>query len=260
MTIERIVPGTVEWDLYFANHQCRYCFALEMLRSAQATTVLDAACGVGYGSKLLGENAIKVVAVDRDASALAIARTKFSDPNVRFVQDDCEQLANISNDSFDAVVSFETLEHLPHPDRFLSRCRQSLKPCGILIISTPNGNLREGDAKTEWEFHEKEYSAAEFVTLLDQAGFSEIRLWGQQFTEIGRLRDAIRAELNRVHSNPFFRLGRLLQRVLRFHPSTWAILPESSDDFELQPFPGAEELDRLGKRGPFVLVGTARKK
>ena len=253
------MPGTPEWDLYFANHHCRYRFALEILRSAQATTVLDAACGVGYGSKFLGESAIKVVAVDRDTSALDIARAKFSDPNVCFVQDDCEKLANISNGSFDAVVSFETLEHLPHPDRFLSRCFQSLQSGGTLIISTPNGNLREGDAKAEWEFHEKEYSAIEFVSLLEQAGFSEIRLWGQKYTEIGRLRDQVRAELNRIHSNPFFRLGRMLQRVLRHHPSVWAVLPESLDDFAMQSFSHAEELDRLGKTGPFVLVGIARK-
>jgi 2-polyprenyl-3-methyl-5-hydroxy-6-metoxy-1,4-benzoquinol methylase len=258
LAIERLVPGTPEWELYFANHHCRYRFALEMLHSEQATTVLDAACGVGYGSKILGESALKVVAVDRDASALAIARTKFSDPNVRFVQDDCEQLASIANGAFDATVSFETLEHLQHPDRFLSRCHQSLKSGGILVISTPNGNLREGDAKTEWEFHENEYSAAEFVRLLERAGFGEIRLWGQQYTAIGRLRDQVRAELNRIHSNPFFRLGRLLQRMLRHPPPARAVLPESLDDFVLQPFSCAEELDRLGKQGPFVLVGIAR--
>jgi SAM-dependent methyltransferase len=259
MAIERLVPGTPEWDLYFANHHCRYRFALEVLHSARAATVLDAACGVGYGSKFLGESGIKMVAVDRDASALAIARARFSDPNVRFVQDDCEQLANISNDSFDAVVSFETLEHLPHPERFLSRCRQMLKSGGTLIISTPNGNLRENEVKTEWEFHEKEYSAAEFIALLEQAGFGEIRLWGQEYTEIGRLRDQVRAELNRIHSNPFFRLGRMLQRILRHHPLAWAVLPESLDDFVLKPFARAEELDQLGKQGPFVVVGIARK-
>ncbi len=257
MPIERLVPGTPEWDLYFANHHCRYRFALEMLRNERVASVLDAACGVGYGSKFLGEGGIQVTAVDRDPGALVIARSKFSNPNVRFLQDDCEQLASVANDRFDAIVSFETLEHLSHPDRFLSRCHQLLTPGGILIISTPNGNLRENDAKSEWEFHEKEYSAAEFVELLERARFGAIQLWGQQYTPIGRLRDQVRAALNRIHSNPFFRLGRLLQRVLRGHPMNFAALPESLDDFSLEPYCRAEELDSLGEAGPFVLVAAA---
>ena len=96
-------------------------------------------------------------------------------------------------------------------------------------------------------------------TPLEHAGFGGITLWGQEYTEIGRLRDQVRAEINRIHSNPFFRLGRLLQRVLRHHPSAWAVLPESLDDFVLQPFSRAQELDQLGKAGPFVLVGIAQK-
>lgn len=31
MAIERITPGTLEWDSYFANHIIRYQFASEIL-------------------------------------------------------------------------------------------------------------------------------------------------------------------------------------------------------------------------------------
>lgn len=259
LAIERLVPGTPEWDLYFANHHQRYAFAADLLRAERASTVLDAACGVGYGSRLLGENGAQVVGVDRDAGALAIARSKFAHANVKFVEEDCQQLANVGSTPFDAIVSLETLEHLPEPSRFLARCYATLKPSGLLIVSTPNGNLREGIAKEEWEYHEQEYSAREFVSLLRAAGFRDIRLWGQAYTAIGRLRDQVRAELNRIHSNPFFRLGRQLQRLLRVHPARWAVLPETADDLAIAPFACDQDVDGLGKQGPFVLLAIARK-
>ena len=259
LAIERLVPGTPEWDLYFANHHQRYAFAVDQLCAEHAYTVLDAACGVGYGSKFLGESGVQVVGVDRDTGALAIARSKFAHANVTFLEDDCQQLANVGSTPFDAVVSFETLEHLPEPSRFLARCYAVLKPSGLLVISTPNCNLREGSAKKQWEYHEKEYSARELVGLVQAVGFRDVRLWGQDYTTIGRLRDQVRAELNRIHSNPLFRVGRLLQRVLRGYPARWAVLPESLDDFAITPFTCDQDVDGLGQQGPFVLLAATRK-
>ena len=252
------MPGTPEWGLYLANHHQRYAFAADLLR-ANCTYVLDAACGVGYGSRLLGESGIQVVAVDRDISALNIARNEFTHENIEFFEDDCHQLANVGSAPFDAIVSFETLEHLLEPSRFLSRCHAVLKPGGLLVISTPNGNLRQGNAREQWEYHEKEYSAHELIDLLQAAGFHDVKFWGQDYTPIGRLRNQVRAELNRIHSNPFCRAGRLLQRVLRGHPTRWAALPESSDDFAITPITGYEDVDALGKHGPFVLLAVAHR-
>jgi SAM-dependent methyltransferase len=258
VAFERLVPDTREWDLYLANHRQRYAFAADLLR-AKCTHALDAACGVGYGSRLLGENGMQVVGVDRDNGALNIARSKFAHANVKFLEDDCQQLANVGSSPFDAIVSFETLEHLPEPSRFLARCYAVLRPSGLLVMSTPNRNLREGSTKEQWEYHEKEYSAREFVGLLQVAGFRDVNLWGQNYTAIGHLRDQVRAELNRIHSNPLFRIGWLLQWLLRGYPPRRAVLPESSDDFRITPITCAEEADGLGKAGPFVLLATAHK-
>jgi SAM-dependent methyltransferase len=230
-----------------------------MLRPQCVSAVLDAACGVGYGSMYLAEAGATVVGVDRDEGALSTARAKFAHPQVKFIRDDCQKLAQIPNGSFDAVVSFETLEHLSEPAEFLNRCRQVLRDQGCIIVSTPNGNLRENSAKDEWEFHEKEYSAKEFVNLLTAAGFRDIRLWGQTYTSIGRLRNQVRGELNRVHSNPLFRLGRVIQRIFRGHTFHPAILPESLDDFVLHEFSSAEEIDCLSRLGPFVIVAFGRR-
>jgi hypothetical protein len=55
MAIERIVPGTKEWDAFYANHIFRYQFAANILKEDSIAKLLDAACGVGYGSAFLAK-------------------------------------------------------------------------------------------------------------------------------------------------------------------------------------------------------------
>ncbi len=58
-----------------------------------------------------------------------------------------------SDASFDAVISFETIEHLENPHHFIREIRRVLKPTGVFILSTPNIDhifnriffLRKGD-------------------------------------------------------------------------------------------------------------------
>lgn len=42
------------------------------------------------------------------------------------------------NKQFDTVISFEVIEHVSSPDKFLQKVYKLLKPDGIAIISTPN--------------------------------------------------------------------------------------------------------------------------
>lgn len=258
MAFERLHPGRSEWDAYYANHIHRYRFAAERLRGAGR--VLDAACGVGYGAKYLAENGVgNVIAVDRNDDALRIGRKSFAHEHVQFVQDDCQTLEAVDQfGRFEAVVSFETLEHLPEPKAFLTRCRSLLVDDGQLIISTPNSNITGGQDIRDWEYHEKEYTPVELQAMLAECGFSRAMLYGQAFTPIGRLRSAVRAELNQIRSNPFARAGMWVQRVLRGRSTPGPALPEHLDDFEMMHFDSAEECDRLGTDGPFVLIAVAR--
>jgi SAM-dependent methyltransferase len=47
--------------------------------------------------------------------------------------------------SFDAVVAFEIIEHVPDPDAFLAVCERMLKPGGRIYVSTPDGTFGEGN-------------------------------------------------------------------------------------------------------------------
>jgi SAM-dependent methyltransferase len=260
MSIERIVPGTKEWDSFYANHICRYQFAKDKIESWNAVKILDAACGVGYGSSFLAQNSsLNITAIDRSNEALDIASRLFTYENTNFIEDDCHTFANTSSlGPFDAIISFETLEHLPFPDKFITNCFNSLKTGGDFIVSTPNQLVSSPSGNLTWEFHEKEYSPYEFIDILTSAGFKDINLFGQQMTEIGILRDQIRFEINRLNSNPFMRFGRLIQKYFRGHKSS-AVLCEQSGDFKIDKYTKPEEIIELGLNGPFVLIATCKK-
>ncbi len=260
MAIERIVPGTVEWEAYYANHISRYMFAQRILDQGKATNILDAACGVGYGTHFLATHtaAAKITGVDRSAEALAVAGTQFNHANIAFITDDCHTLqAASAYGPFDTIVSFETLEHLPKPEDFLNSCYRELKNGGTIIVSTPNKTVSSPE-QLNWEFHEKEYTAGEFYQLMTAAGFTNIQLYGQQFSMKGKIKNEIRSDLNRLFSNPFVRAGRWVQAALRGHKPV-PVLPESLDDFEIRSFQDTLACEAEGTNGPFVLIVTAQK-
>ncbi len=255
---ERIEPGTTEWVRYHANHIWRYIFATNQLRDRGAARVLDAACGVGYGSKHLArELRADVVAVDRDAQALATASKLYADPLITWCQDDCATLVAASAyGPFDAVVSMETVEHLPDPSAFLRRCAELATREARLIASTPNSLVTEAQGERNWKYHEKEYSPEELITLVESCGWRNPRLYGQRLNSIGRLREDMRREIHALATRPFNRLGEAIQRVARGHVSQ-PPLPERVDDFELLEFASASDCRSLGADGPFVLICVA---
>lgn len=258
MSFERLIPDTPEWQAYYANHIHRYMFAADQLKRRTPGKVLDAACGVGYGADWLAKDVrTHVTAIDRDSQALNVAAQRFANDNVTFCQDDCHTLEETRKHApFDAIVSFETVEHLPRPTHFLRQCCEVIKPGGTLVVSTPNASARTG-LQAEWQYHEKEYTAREFTELLADCGFHNVQLYGQQLTELGKLREQMRHEINELRSNPFNRLGVWVQRRLRGFSGPRPALPEAISDFEITPIKSASQSDERGDSGPFVLIGVA---
>ena len=160
-TGERVIPGQDDADL-LNEHRARYWFAR---RYASGKTVLDAACGTGYGSALLAETAPSVVGVDIARDAVEYARAHFTAPNLRFAQADCLALPFAAG-RFDLVVAFEIIEHLDNPEAFLAELRRVLDPSGLLILSTPNRLYYTDDRGEINPFHRREFCYAEFDEIL----------------------------------------------------------------------------------------------
>jgi 2-polyprenyl-3-methyl-5-hydroxy-6-metoxy-1,4-benzoquinol methylase len=128
---EAVWPGE-RTDLFVA-HESVYFFASQF---AERRTVLDAACGTGYGSAVLARSAEKVIGVDKNRLFVRFAKRHFGAANLLFVHDDCSTLRQCDG-LFDFIVSSNTLEHLDSPPGFLRRANELLRSGGRLLIVVP---------------------------------------------------------------------------------------------------------------------------
>ncbi len=158
---ERLVPETAP-EASLQEHLARYRFAAERARGR----VLDVACGTGYGAAMLG-----AVGVDLSIPALRHALRR----GARAVAADAARLP--FGRAFDAVVSFETIEHVADPERFVAECARVLRAGGLLIVSTPNRELwSPRSARPCQRYHVREFDRREFLRVL--RGF-RVELYGQ---------------------------------------------------------------------------------
>jgi SAM-dependent methyltransferase len=162
-TGERFTPEVR--GLIWHEHWHRYAFAAALVHGRH---VLDAACGEGYGSFLLARTAARVTGIDLSPDAIAHARERYSAPNLAFVEGSVTQLP-LRDASVDAVVSFETIEHLPGQREMLAEFHRVLAPDGVLVISSPNRPVYNEAGAIENHFHVKELDRAELKALLDPA-------------------------------------------------------------------------------------------
>jgi SAM-dependent methyltransferase len=174
-TGERFVPGTAGEIAH--EHWHRYAFAR---RYVAGKRVLDVACGEGYGSALLAGVASAVTGIDIDAGAITHARASYAAlPKVRFVEGSATELP-LPDASVDAVVSFETIEHLPRADQshMLAEIARVLAQDGVLIISAPNRAEYSTARNYRNPFHLHEPDRAELTALLGKA--FPIQRWFRQ--------------------------------------------------------------------------------
>jgi len=126
-------------------HLARYAWAQQFVRPGDR--VLDAACGLGYGAAMLADATLadSVVGVDHDEEAVRYATDHYARDRRRlnFETRDLSTVNDWSRASFDVIISFETLEHLPAPAKFIAECQRLLTPGGRLICSVPNESLDE---------------------------------------------------------------------------------------------------------------------
>ena len=163
-TGERFIPSVTE-KYIVAEHYQRYYSILELVKGKQ---VLDAACGAGYGSALMASTADSVIGIDIADEAIGFARNNYRDiKNVEYKVASVERLP-FEDNSFDVIVSFETIEHVPEKiqNSFLLEIKRCLKDDGILIMSSPDKRTYSDIPNFSNEFHVKEFYFEEFDAFL----------------------------------------------------------------------------------------------
>jgi ubiquinone/menaquinone biosynthesis C-methylase UbiE len=129
-------------DWYSAKNSRDFCTLAHIQRyewvlpHVKGLRCLDAGCGSGYGTYYLANDKCKfIIGVDISIEAIKFARKYFRAKNLIFGQMDVCNLSFRDN-SFDAVVSFDVLEHLDatHQEMMLSELARVLNIGGTLYI------------------------------------------------------------------------------------------------------------------------------
>lgn len=179
------------------QHLARYRWAATF---APGLRVLDAACGTGYGSRILSEaGARRVTSMDISSEATGVG----------FVRAEATRLP-ARDGAFDLYVSFETLEHVDDDEGLVDEARRVLAPGGRFLCSTPNRDLLSPGLtlrdRPRNPYHVREYSIGEFeallrrvfprVTVLGQTWFSERHL--QLLARAGRKSNLLSVRLHQL--------------------------------------------------------------
>jgi SAM-dependent methyltransferase len=120
-----------------------------------------------------------VTGVDRDGEVVRQAAETY--PAASFVDADVLELP-FGDESFDAAVCFEVIEHVEDPRRLVAELARVLRPGGLLFISTPNARMERLHARSqgyaENPYHISPLTPRDLRRLLRATGF-RVRLYGQ---------------------------------------------------------------------------------
>lgn len=120
-------------------HIVRYQLAATLIRPGDS--VLDAACGLGYGSHVLASlsPAARITGIDQSEWVVDFALRNYAGERVTFRSGSLpEALDDVADGSVDFIASLETLEHVPNPGALLAAFARALRPGGRIFVSVPN--------------------------------------------------------------------------------------------------------------------------
>ncbi len=226
LTGERTLPDVPEENYWYRRHLVVYEWIAARISGLR---VIDMACGEGYGTNVLAQQAAAAIGVDANPEAYEHARLRY--PRARFARD----LVDRFGEQADAVVFLQTIEHLEDPGAVLEHFRSLVGDDGCVYVSTPNvltlapkGASRSGNP---WHVHE--YRRAEFERLCREH-FGAVELYGLFHARKLRAHElALRLGWDRVHA----RLGLTARFYDRFTPAI------AVSDFRLRPA-GEANLER----------------
>ena len=174
----RVIPEHFESKeeyLVYLRHLFAYEFAKDTL--LKNSCVLEVGCGEGYGTNLLSQHVRKIIGLDVDKNTIAQASRKYCSESCVFEVYDGVRIPYNDN-TFDAVVSFQVIEHLQDDINYVSEVYRVLKEHGSFVLTTPNRTYRLKPGQQPWNrFHVREYDPHEFENIL-HSKFSDVTVWG----------------------------------------------------------------------------------
>jgi 2-polyprenyl-3-methyl-5-hydroxy-6-metoxy-1,4-benzoquinol methylase len=138
--MKRFYQGSEAYSEDLASHDASYhqgflAFVQQWLDPDNHLRLLDMGCGAAFSTQCLQSLGFK--AVGSDLSHLFLQQGRKSDAALPLTAADSYSLP-FADDTFDAVVCYEFIEHVPDVAAVLRESVRVLRPGGRLLISSPN--------------------------------------------------------------------------------------------------------------------------
>lgn len=192
-TVERIVPKNFksreEYLLYL-----RHVFVYKVLESILKPTdrVLEVGFGEGYGTNMIAQLTDSVIGLDVNEEAVHYADKRYASDNCTFKLFDGDRIP-FADAEFNAVVSYQVIEHIEDDRAYLEEIARVLKNGGCLVLTTPNRKHRLEPDQDPWNsFHIREYSDSQLKRLMEKV-FTKVEMKG-----VNARQDVRKIETDRV--------------------------------------------------------------
>jgi SAM-dependent methyltransferase len=164
-------------DFVGPRHELREQLLLDLLLSAgPGPDVLNGGAGQGTLSHKLAELGFEVTSTDLSPDAVELLRERAVG---RVLEADLTALP-LEDQSFDAVVLGEVLEHIEDDRSALAEAARVLRPEGVLALSVPANPELFGRSDV-WAGHVRRYTRPELLAACTAAGFTVHRCLGWGF-------------------------------------------------------------------------------
>ena len=116
-----------------------YLFMINKFLPNKRIKVLEIGCGSGISTKFIKNMKPKnfLVAVDISKKFIEYAKDNYNHKDIIFKQDDVMKLSFREN-SFDYILMYNVIEHVPYPQKALDEVSRVIKKGGCVLIMSPN--------------------------------------------------------------------------------------------------------------------------
>ena len=155
-------------------------------------TVAEIGCGEGGNLKPFLDLGCHIVGIDIAENKIENAREYYSShpgkANARFIAEDIYNLRPEDTGRFDLIIMRDTIEHIPHQERFLGMLKNFLKPDGRIFFAFPPWRMPFGGHQQICE--NKFLSLMPYIHLLPTSLYkSVLKLFGESSAKIRALQE-----------------------------------------------------------------------
>lgn len=161
------------------EHLGRYFYARDNID--KNSKVLDIACCVGYGTKIISDYCKKITGIDANKTYIDMAKEKYNNSNIEYIVQDIDY-ENIDG-TFDYIICFETIEHVRFPNLLLQKLYNALDENGKIFLSVPNSKYEVvEDKKNKDIYHLHTFEYNEIVDMFEKNNLKALKVLGQSYT------------------------------------------------------------------------------